>query len=337
MDPSHDFLQSSFFKIVLNDPKGTVNNRTDCSPSANLPKKKPEFYVHRDLLASLSPELHKHVINDVKEGLKDVMELSDVDEPTMRAFLLWAYSKDYTTPLPESSSTLLYHTKIYVLAHRFNTLLLKGLAYSKITELLAHVGTVSKEEDIAAILSAITYAFENLPCGTGNTTSSSYIAVPSEKLLKYFAQYCAWSLDGFRDKNAFGETLLACPQFAKAVVMLLPAIKTPPRVEEPHKNGENPKTLQVATASSNHLLFRQCTTCKYKGRMSIKCPGCNYMDDEIGLVVELPGGQRAVLGEDRLKRSFEPFIYKCKWCETSNFVRVDKHFCCRKCHSIGVV
>ncbi|KAF8452954.1 hypothetical protein BDZ91DRAFT_853279 [Kalaharituber pfeilii] len=253
---THEFLRSSFFKIVLKDAKATLANCDNHSPSADRSvarQKKSEFYVHRDLLASLSPELDKHVNNNMKEGLEGVMELSDVDDPTMKAFLVWAYTKDYTPPLPKSTSALLQHIKLYALADRFNTSILKDLAYSKITAYLSHVGMVSDEEDVSAILFAITYAFENLPCTTENKTSLAPNAVPSEKLLKYLAQYTAWSLDVFRGNSEFGSLLHQYPDLATALVMLSHAAATPPWMEVVPKVADDQKASKVAVAT-NHVI-----------------------------------------------------------------------------------
>ncbi|KAF8455437.1 hypothetical protein BDZ91DRAFT_637880, partial [Kalaharituber pfeilii] len=185
-----------------------------------------KFYVHRSLLASLSPELDKHVNNDMKEGLEGVMELSDVEEATMKALLEWAYTKDYTTMLlvlkevqskSTSASALLQHTNVYVLADRFNITILKEQAYSKITTLLNTVGKMKEAADIETLLSAITYAFDNLPCSTASSSDSIQV-IPSEKLLKYFARYSAWLLDVLQNKKEFNMLLLHCADFARAVL-----------------------------------------------------------------------------------------------------------------------
>ncbi|KAF8465024.1 hypothetical protein BDZ91DRAFT_763775 [Kalaharituber pfeilii] len=217
------------------------------------------------------------------------MELSEVDEPTIKAFLEWAYTKDYATPLPDTASALLRHSKVYVLADRFNTPILKELAYSRITALLADLGMITESADIEALLSAITFAFDSLPFSTVNRTPSSNIVAPSEKLLKYFAQYASWSLDVLREKTEFGALLLHCADFARALVTLSRGTATPPwstSLNEDNEKTATSKSLQFSTVkNSNHPLCRYCDNCKYKGVASIKCPGCNYMDTEIGVQV----------------------------------------------------
>ena len=54
------------------------------------------FYIHKALLASLSPELKKHTDNQMKEGLAGEMVLEEVDRKTMQRFLQWAYRGEYT-------------------------------------------------------------------------------------------------------------------------------------------------------------------------------------------------------------------------------------------------
>ncbi|KAF8455436.1 hypothetical protein BDZ91DRAFT_746564 [Kalaharituber pfeilii] len=229
MDPTLEYLFSPFFTIVLKNPQGadTTNDTTAATNSA-LPQKR-KFYVHRSLLASLSPELEKHA-NNMKQGLEGVMELSDVEEATMKALLEWAYTKDYTIPNPTSASALPKHTKLYALADRFNIETLKDLVYSRITKLLTDLGKMEEAANIEALLSAITYAFDNLPSCTANS-SDGIQAVPSDRLLKYFAQYSAWLLNVLKDKKEFCKLLLSCTDFARAVLFVSRAAAAPPWVD----------------------------------------------------------------------------------------------------------
>lgn len=88
------FLRSDFFKLVLKDPQGETDPLTDIyrGEAAGI---ESAFYVHKGLLASLSPELGKHVKNDMREGKEGQMQVSEVEEDTMIAFLCWAYRHDY--------------------------------------------------------------------------------------------------------------------------------------------------------------------------------------------------------------------------------------------------
>ena len=88
------FLRSDVFKIVLKD--AALESLTEgTSTTIKHDSKRPEYFIHKALLSSLSTELDKHVNNDMKEGRENVIELSEVDEPTLKAFLEWAYFKDY--------------------------------------------------------------------------------------------------------------------------------------------------------------------------------------------------------------------------------------------------
>ena len=84
-----DFLQSDFFKIILKDPHGP-QLAENVEPAA-----RSCFFVHKELLASLSPELEKHVKNDMREGREGEMEVGEVEAGTMKAFLFWVYKDDY--------------------------------------------------------------------------------------------------------------------------------------------------------------------------------------------------------------------------------------------------
>lgn len=85
-----DFLRSDFFKLILKHPHGPQAESTEAPGGAGC-----AFFVHKELLASLSPELEKHVKNDMREGREGQMELSEVEEGTMKAFLCWVYKDDY--------------------------------------------------------------------------------------------------------------------------------------------------------------------------------------------------------------------------------------------------
>ena len=84
-----DFLQSDSFKLILKDPYGPQ------PAGKQVLAAEPAFFVHKELLASLSPELKKHVKNDMREGTEQEMHLGEVEVGTMKAFLCWAYKGDY--------------------------------------------------------------------------------------------------------------------------------------------------------------------------------------------------------------------------------------------------
>ncbi|KAF8459924.1 hypothetical protein BDZ91DRAFT_740596 [Kalaharituber pfeilii] len=231
------FLHTDCFKIVLKDVIAESNlEATTSSTSAKQAEPTDSnggipdeavFYVHRSVLASLSAELDKHVNNDMKEGTQGVMELSDVDRVTMTAFLGWAYrfTDGYTIENPNAASALLAHTKMYVLADRFNIVSLKGLAYNNITALLVNIGMVTNTGNVEAVMAAVSYAFGNLPF---RSFSSSSTAAPEEQLLKYFAQYVSWALDTFRANPEFHSLLEHSSDFAKALISHSRSAISPP-------------------------------------------------------------------------------------------------------------
>ncbi|KAF8452946.1 hypothetical protein BDZ91DRAFT_802508 [Kalaharituber pfeilii] len=246
LDPN--LLRSTVFKIVLKNPKtvpssdngGIAADAATSRERVQVESSSPEFYIHKALIQSLSPELSKHADNDMREGREGTMELSDVDDDTMQAFMEWAYTKEYTTPDPKSSSALLYHTKLYVLADRFNIIPLGNLSYSKITALLAELRMMSGEADVEAVMSTVAYAFDNLPFPTVNPTSSTTsdalsptftcsAHTPSNKLLKYLVQYVSWALDVLRSSSHFSDVLATSHDFARALAANSPAATDPLR------------------------------------------------------------------------------------------------------------
>ncbi|KAF8458290.1 hypothetical protein BGX38DRAFT_1265034 [Terfezia claveryi] len=233
------FLHSDVFKIVLKDATPEPQEPPSLTEGTIIPTKsgprRPEYFIHKTLLSSLSTELHKHVNNDMKEGNEKLIELGEVDEPTVEAFLEWAYFQDYQpiSPLPKSSAALPYHTKIYVLADRFNIPLLKDLAFSKITALLAELGMVTEHTDLVAIVAAVKYAYDNL------LTNISSNGLPLERLLQYFIQYISWALDAFRSNEEFRKLLAANSDFSEALVMGCNPTLTPPWIMDVIVDGSD--------------------------------------------------------------------------------------------------
>ncbi|KAF8459928.1 hypothetical protein BDZ91DRAFT_851821 [Kalaharituber pfeilii] len=325
---SLNFLHTDFFKIILKDVVAQSNLEDKTSPTntnrAKLPDteasipNKAVFYVHRSLLASLSAELDKHVNNDMKEGIQGVMELSEVDEATMKAFLQWAYNlkDDYTIENPKATSALLGHTKIYVLADRFNIVPLKDLAYNKITALLADLGMVAAADDVEAVMTAVSYAFGNLPF----STSSTRISASTEKLLNYFAQYTSWALDVFRTNPEFCSLLEDSPGFARALVTNSRSAATPPWSSIITDTGVgSTATLDLcAIPDKDQILSRRCGSCGNIGAAAIYCPKCSRFDNETGYLIHSNGNTIGILGAKRLSGTKTSYTYKCKCCIAEN-------------------
>ena len=75
-------LKTPFFKIIVVD--GSLNTNW------------PEYYIHKEILASVSLEMQRHIMNEMQEGLQGEMVLREVDDETVQHFLEWAYVKSYT-------------------------------------------------------------------------------------------------------------------------------------------------------------------------------------------------------------------------------------------------
>ncbi|KAF8460190.1 hypothetical protein BDZ91DRAFT_685039 [Kalaharituber pfeilii] len=258
-----------------------------------------EFFIHKSLLASLSPELHKHVNNEMREGQEGILELSDVEEETLKAFLLWAYKTEYRTHNPKSPSSLLYHTKLYAFGDRFNVAGLMDLTYCKITTVLMECGMVTSQEDITSVISAIAYACENLRFSTvdwsgsstagASTTSSPPISgLPSDRLLRYFTQYSVWALDSLRTSCEFINLLSSSNDFAIALVVSSSAVAVPPWV----------------AAAGPPTLSGRCQSCSYSGAMRIKCPKCGDIGDLVDKTV----------AEKRISGTSTHYEYTCPPC-----------------------
>ena len=246
---------------------------------------------------------------------------------------------------PGSTAGLSLHTKVYVLADRFNLPKLKDLAFNNITTLYAKSGRAPLESDVDAVMGSVTYAFRNLPFSVSAQKvhcSPNYLD-SKEKLLVYMARYIAWARDAFQTNVAFLDLLAECPEFAVALVVSSRATLAAPWSEPGTEN-------LISYESTTHILSRLCTNCFFQGVMYICCTFCRRYDFEVGLQV----GMTAVQGTERLSGKKECFIYTCKWCRRQNKCSTDtetfNHPCtgqicfgksnmnplvCRKCNTFG--
>ncbi|KAF8461193.1 hypothetical protein BDZ91DRAFT_737403 [Kalaharituber pfeilii] len=237
-----DILNSPLFKLTLADEQ-----QTGCNDIENT------FYIQRELLASLSPELRKHIDNEMKEGIKGEMALHDVDRDTLQRFLQWAYVKEYTTDSrSEHTSALLLHSKLYVLADRFNIGPLKDLSFQKLTSSLTEKSNPDPSLSADVLRSAM-YAVENLPALT-------------ERLVDYLLRYIAWILDNVRDLEDFTQLFQAHPDAAVALVRLTQRAAQPPWSKS--SAGKKP-------ASFPQIMQRLCDRCGENGYIAwIYCAEC---------------------------------------------------------------
>ncbi|RPB23930.1 hypothetical protein L211DRAFT_825127 [Terfezia boudieri ATCC MYA-4762] len=303
MKPRSFFLRSDVFKVVLKD---AISESQDSSSltATKSDSGNPEYFIHKTLLSSLSPELDKHINNDMKEGRENLIELSEVDEPTIEAFLEWAYFQDYQPAIlaPKSTAALLYHSKIYVLADRFNIPLLKDLAFLKITALLEELGMVAKRTDLVAMVTAVTYAYDNLLVHSGKPSVSGSTL---ERLLQYFTQYISWALDAFRSNDGFKKLLVSNSDFAEALVVSCSPARAPPWIMDIIKGAskatsKNSETIILTTSTdNNHILYRKCS-CGYTGVMGVQCASCARFDDQVGTDVECYGKLLGTFGAGRI-------------------------------------
>ncbi|KAF8458767.1 hypothetical protein BDZ91DRAFT_785756 [Kalaharituber pfeilii] len=173
------FFESPVVKITLaedHDSQVAAKFQPNMEQSdSNRTTQNSIFYIHKELLTSVSPELRKHIDNDMKEGLRGEITLAEVERQTMQYFLMWAYRGDYTigeaeAPSPsvkkqvDSPSSLLQHTKLYVFGDRFHIITLQDLSFARIQTLLSHLKLQDDyQEDGLILLKAIGFAADNLP------------------------------------------------------------------------------------------------------------------------------------------------------------------------------
>jgi len=189
--------------------------------------------MHKKLLASISPELDKHVNNDMREGIEGIIRLPDEEEEVFTLLTKWAYTGDYTheddVPLatgPKNNPWLsLYkHLQLCVFSDKFNIPTLKQLAESKFYTEISAVEPKGKE-DAASLVLVIGYAYDNLPS--------------SGPILEFLAQYASWKLELLRGESGFEELILARPEFLRGLLMYLKGLPIKPAA----KSSQTPQAL----------------------------------------------------------------------------------------------
>ncbi|PUU78962.1 hypothetical protein B9Z19DRAFT_980825, partial [Tuber borchii] len=196
------------------------------------PKRK-KMEMHKKLLASISPELDKHVNNDMKEGIEGIICLPDEGEEVLALFTEWAYTGDYAKndTLPANTGkpkelkqqdpwpSLHKHLQLCAFAEKFNIPILKQLAESKFHTEISPVTVESNgARDVSGLVLVIGYAYDNLPS--------------SDPVLKFLAQYAAWRLELLRETTSFNDLVLSQPDFLRELLRNLNGPKTKPMASQ---------------------------------------------------------------------------------------------------------
>jgi len=193
--------------------------------------------MHKKLLASISPELDRHVNNDMKEGIEGIICLPDEGEEVLTLFTEWAYTGDYACkddalpadtrnskkPKQDPWPSLHKHLQLCAFAEKFNVPILKQLAESKFHTEISPVTiepNCSLSRDLSGVVVVIGYACDNLPS--------------SDPILKFLAQYAAWKLEFLREKTSFNDLVLSQPDFLKELLRNVSGPKAKPKAPQKH-------------------------------------------------------------------------------------------------------
>ncbi|PUU78968.1 hypothetical protein B9Z19DRAFT_1125783 [Tuber borchii] len=197
--------------------------------------------IHKKLLASISPELDKHINNDMREGIEGIIHLRDEEEEVLTLFTEWAYTGDYARKddaLPADTRnckklkqdpwpSLHKHLQLCAFAEKFNIPILKQLAESKFyTEISLITIEPNCSRDVSGLFSVISYACDNLPS--------------SDPVLKSLAQYAAWKLELLRETASFNDFVLGQPDFLKELLRNVNGSKARPMAPERHTQKAAP-------------------------------------------------------------------------------------------------
>ncbi|KAF8459863.1 hypothetical protein BDZ91DRAFT_665177 [Kalaharituber pfeilii] len=261
------------------------------------------FYVHKELLASVSPELLKHVHNEMREGLEGELILRDVDKETVRTFLKWAYVGEYSVPSDSDPITaLLAHIKLYVLGDRFNIPALKNQTFAKVKTSLI-VKMPGDKATLSSVLVAAQYAIGNLPS-------------LKEPLIEHITQYLALELPDVCVLPEFLDLAIASPE----VIVEVCRMSTRDASNKPGISGDIKE------------LRRQCRSCDTLGTAAFHCPKCkNAWYPTAGSFVSHTEHRHLVKDE-----SENWYLAKCSFCAKVMVFLEREHLRCGQCASLNV-
>jgi len=192
--------------------------------------------IHKKLLASISPELNKHVNNYRRKDIKGIINLPDDREEVLTLFTEWAYTGDYThkgiqlgsPPGPEDPWPPLYnHLQLCVFAAKFNIPALGELAGSKFYTEINRIEP-SSQRDATCLVMVIGYAYNNLP--------------GSHPTLKFLAKYASWKLGFLRGTTAFKQLTSSHPDFLEEFLLHLNGLNAKPMA--PQNYPQHPQNQQ---------------------------------------------------------------------------------------------
>ncbi|KAI5811777.1 hypothetical protein DFH27DRAFT_597480 [Peziza echinospora] len=232
--PTSDTDSTAEENTTIQSPNNANDSKPDPQKPENLSRMTEEsaLFVHKALLASLSPELEKHTNNDMKEGIEGVMTLHEVDCPTLRRFLEWAYTQDYSVPKLQNGKGLFVHIKLFILADRFNVKKLMHLSFARFTaELSAFNKPTIKFKAMEIIMGACIFTYAKLPTRHPNQMSLidvTYSSTDSTAPGAYLMHFIAWQIKAFRQSPKFDMFLEQNGDFAKSFLYMCLGADCPP-------------------------------------------------------------------------------------------------------------
>ncbi|KAI5786973.1 hypothetical protein DFH27DRAFT_224008 [Peziza echinospora] len=146
---SHTVFRSPMFKIILKT-KSPVQAEATFTP-ASTPDPDPSsltsssdgddleeiYYVHNDVLSTSAPKFHAHACNNIPDGFKNSLHLTEVEAETLQLFLKWVYEGDYRpSNYVTGEAHLLSDAKLYIFADRFDIQDLGELVMNRIASRL---------------------------------------------------------------------------------------------------------------------------------------------------------------------------------------------------------
>ncbi|KAF8453270.1 hypothetical protein BDZ91DRAFT_749593 [Kalaharituber pfeilii] len=207
-DPAHfgppldvRVLKSQLLKITLPDGDGA------------------SYYVHEELIGSVSPELRKQyqVNNELGEGLLGELVLREVEEAVFICFLQWAYGRDYMVN-PETGPLL--YVKIYIFSEQYNITYLGNITFDKLTAFLEaeleqyQQLLVSGSRALGkAVVQATVHAAEYLPI--------------SDRVVDALLRYISRAIHSVRELPEFNEMIQSNPEVAIALVNAMSGAAAP--------------------------------------------------------------------------------------------------------------
>lgn len=213
-------MTSPIFTVVIEDDQGTDEKGKPIIKSVT-------FNIHKHLLESASPELYKHLNNEMREGIENRLVLKEVRVSTFARFVAWLYSPSNhygricLSDISPLKAVLLVN-RLFLFGDRFNINLLQADCLNRIQQLLLQTVpgkpfvVLSTDEDkdmFATIVKELLESYPELkvewPLDDTTEETGNYVS----RFYKTYVDFVAKHYGSLVKSDRFENVLLDNPYF----------------------------------------------------------------------------------------------------------------------------